>query len=347
MPFPLTFVDGKVGVGVSNPDAELDVNGDVDISGTLTVAGAAVYGAIVVTSITTSTGVVTSTVANSGTNTAHTLNTAVALSGTTNLLKVSNNGAAKMTLTDDGEVTFASYGTFGNNIYTPGDMYSSGFHAYTAANPVTLGGLVPNGASAVAATINNIPELSTAGAKLLSIQNNSVEKANVDKDGNSHAPGYGSVTLAPTAQGMYLGDGNNTYVRANTGGLLNLGAGGADYISVGGGAGTVSLGVVATTKIVVASTDSSGTPGAATINKASGRSTLASGTGSAGIEIANNTITASSKVFISPQGIDTTAPLFTAVCGASKFTVTTYSNAGVATNLGANWTFDWFVISSI
>lgn len=44
MPFPLFYTDGKVGIGVPNPDAELDVLGNVDISGSLTVAGAAVAG---------------------------------------------------------------------------------------------------------------------------------------------------------------------------------------------------------------------------------------------------------------------------------------------------------------
>ncbi len=218
MPFPLTFVDGKVGIGVSNPDAELDVNGDVDISGTLTVAGAAVYGAIVVTSITTSTGVVTSTVANSGTNTAHTLDTSVAMSGTTNLLKLSNHGTQKVTVDYNGSIN-------ATEAILLGQVAASRMIAappYTS--PVQLLGLVPNGASAVAVVIDNIPALSTTGAKLLSVQNNSVEKLSVDKDGTVfaesfaaaksglHVFGYSSDTTiinAPNGGGVRMQDANN------------------------------------------------------------------------------------------------------------------------------------------
>ena len=49
---------------------------------------------------------------------------------------------------------------------------------------------VANGASAVAFTLDSDNALSTAGAKLLSVTNNSVEKASIDKDGAIRADAY-------------------------------------------------------------------------------------------------------------------------------------------------------------
>ena len=237
MPFPLTFVDGKVGVGVSNPDAELDVNGDVDISGTLTVggapigsiavgafgstpnsAGASVSGSTLtlqpasvtqpggvsiaaqtfngaktfddgvltnsVGSATAATVTITSSVADGASAIATKINTSAALSNAAaKLLSVQNNSVEKAWIDKDG--AFTTTGT----ISVAGQVQTQRIISNPTTDPVLLLGLVANGASAVAAVIDNIPALSTSGAKLLSIKNNSVEKAFVDKDGGITAGG--------------------------------------------------------------------------------------------------------------------------------------------------------------
>ena len=90
--------------------------------------------------------------------------------------------------------------------------------------------------------------------------------------------------------------------------------------------------------IVVPSTDSSGTPGAAVINRATGRS--ASAAAASSVVITNSLVTAASHVFISPRTRDTTGllPLVTTI-GAGSFTVTT--TAGCTANL----VFDWWVLT--
>lgn len=90
-------------------------------------------------------------------------------------------------------------------------------------------------------------------------------------------------------------------------------------------------------KQVWQTTDSSGTPGAATINKASGRSAIAAAASS--VVITNSVVSAASKVFISPLSRDTTGLLPTVTTrGAGSFTVTTSANCTSALS------FDWIVI---
>lgn len=89
--------------------------------------------------------------------------------------------------------------------------------------------------------------------------------------------------------------------------------------------------------LVLASTDSSGTPGNATINKPSGRSAIA--LGAATCTVSNTLVTAATRVFISARTRDATGllPLVTTVAGGS-FTVTTVGNCTAAL------VFDWVVI---
>lgn len=88
--------------------------------------------------------------------------------------------------------------------------------------------------------------------------------------------------------------------------------------------------------LVADSSDSSGTPGAATINKPSGRSAIAAGAASA--VITNSLVTAASHVFISPAVRDATGLLPIVVPAAGSFTVSTSANCTAAL------TFDWFVV---
>lgn len=85
------------------------------------------------------------------------------------------------------------------------------------------------------------------------------------------------------------------------------------------------------------SSDSSGTPGAATIDKPSGRFALA--TGAASVTITNALCTATTKVFLSKLDNDATAKDFKVTPGAGSFTVTpaVVSTAAVK--------FDFFLVN--
>lgn len=89
--------------------------------------------------------------------------------------------------------------------------------------------------------------------------------------------------------------------------------------------------------IVLPTTDSSGTPGAATINQACGRSAIAAGASSA--VITNSLVTAASHIFISPGARDATGLLPIAVPAAGSFTLSTTANCTAAL------TIDWFVVT--
>lgn len=88
-----------------------------------------------------------------------------------------------------------------------------------------------------------------------------------------------------------------------------------------------------------ASTDSSGSPGAATISKPGGRSAIASGATS--VVITNTLVAATSHVFIAPQGRDATCLVPIAVPAAGSFTVSTTGAACTG-----NLIFDWFVTAA-
>lgn len=100
--------------------------------------------------------------------------------------------------------------------------------------------------------------------------------------------------------------------------------------------GTIDMGDAAS--LDVGYTDSSGTPGNATIDKISGRSAIA--LGAATVTITNARVAATSRVFISPRTRDATGllPAVTTV-GAGSFIVTTTANTTAAL------TFDWFVVN--
>lgn len=112
-----------------------------------------------------------------------------------------------------------------------------------------------------------------------------------------------------------------------------------DYVfSVANNTPTNLFAVAFNGSIQLPSTDSTGTPGNATINQATGRSSIAAAASSC--VITNSLVTAASHVFISPRTRDATGllPLVTTI-GAGSFTVTT--TAGCTANL----VFDWFVVT--
>ena len=95
----------------------------------------------------------------------------------------SSNGT---TVTFAGPLTTASTfnaaqinGTLG---YFTSEVYASYFRQ-TSASAVEIRGFAVDGATAVGAIVNTGSTYSTAGAKLLSVRNNTTEKASIDKDG--------------------------------------------------------------------------------------------------------------------------------------------------------------------
>lgn len=87
-------------------------------------------------------------------------------------------------------------------------------------------------------------------------------------------------------------------------------------------------------------TDSTASPGAATINKSSGSSAMASGAGT--VMITSSTAAAASRIFVQPTEVDagcTQAP-WIVTKAAGSFTVSTAD----ATTCIAATNFDWFII---
>lgn len=134
-------------------------------------------------------------VANSGSNTAYIFDTASAMSGSTGLMSVKNNGTAKFTVAQDGSLV-----TFGG-ITAVSNVQMANLIENPSSSPVSLLGLVTDGGSAIVAKVNNSNTLSTSGAKLFSFQNNASEKAYISKDGSlgatftdtSGTPGSGTA----------------------------------------------------------------------------------------------------------------------------------------------------------
>lgn len=93
----------------------------------------------------------------------------------------------------------------------------------------------------------------------------------------------------------------------------------------------------------VQGTDSSGSPGAATINKPSGKSAIAAS--ASAVTITDSTVTANSQIYISPLGADATCIFLrvSAITAATSFVVTGYSAASVATACTGNQSFFWEV----
>jgi hypothetical protein len=75
-------------------------------------------------------------------------------------------------------------------------------------------------------------------------------------------------------------------------------------------------------------TDSTGTPGAATINRPTGKSAIAAGASS--VVITNSLVTAASRVIITPHARDATCKEIIAVPAAGSFTVSGTANATAA-----------------
>ncbi|MBI5071910.1 hypothetical protein HZB93_03415 [Candidatus Falkowbacteria bacterium] len=112
--------------------------------------------------------------------------------------------------------------------YTDSYFYSPRFIAPATTNyPMTLTGRINDGASAVGVILNNAVTLSTAGAKIISVRNNTAEKAAIGLNGEVMA-GAGTVSLPSLS---FLGDPNTGFY--NTADVIKVAAGGASYGQMG------------------------------------------------------------------------------------------------------------------
>lgn len=118
----------------------------------------------------------------------------------TKLLSIRNAGVEK--------AYFDSYGGLyigttlvGLSTVTTGALYTNVWGATTDNSPSIINTWVADGANAVALSMNQGHALSTTGAKLLSILNNSVEKFYISKDGDVYVRGtlLGSASPATTS----------------------------------------------------------------------------------------------------------------------------------------------------
>ena len=122
-----------------------------------------------------------------------------------------NNGSKTWGANADFTWTFDPAGaTNPSFVFTDGILRANSFSLWfvparlqsTGATTLTLEGAVADGATAIGVKLNNSIALTTAGAKLVSIQNAGVEKSYIDKDGGFS----GNAATATTATTANAGD---------------------------------------------------------------------------------------------------------------------------------------------
>lgn len=172
-----------------------------------------------------------------------------------------------------------------------------------------------------------------ASAKLLSVRTGiggtEVEQAYVDGTGGFHngkAAGYGKLLGASAGSNLiYIDDANG--VKGYSSGY-SFSLSGGNFTAITGGAGSARFD--ANAMMLQSGTDSSGTPGAATINKPRGISCIAIGASS--VVITNSLATATSFVQLTPLSRDTTCKeLAVTTRAAGSFTASCTANATAAT----------------
>jgi hypothetical protein len=216
--------------------------------------------------------------------------------------------------------------------YITSTLSSTTSLTYTAA--------VANSGTNVAHAFDNSVALSGT-TKIASFRNAGTEKAAVEDDGFiTVASGGGFSTSA--AQGLILrgnmaSNSTSSCVRAFNANSIN--ATGRILIVCSDTSGaTETWGVTKDGKMVMQTTDSSGTPGNVTINKPSGKAAIASGAST--VTVTNSLVTASSIVLIQPQNLDGSLLDYEVVPAAGSFTVTGNSAAA------ENWPFGFVVFNA-
>lgn len=116
----------------------------------------------------------------------------------------SSNGT---TVTFAGPLATSGAFTWGTSSDATGGSVSSNTMGSLVNQTLNLKGWVADGAGAVGVVIDNQTTLSTSGAKILSIRNNTSEKASIDKDG-AITSGVLSVTGTAGAFGITLNNAN-------------------------------------------------------------------------------------------------------------------------------------------
>lgn len=211
----------------------------------------------------------------------------------------------------------------GGAVIASGIQAGAGYSFYGWSSEATyVRGTMVDGAAAIAVKLGSGTAYSTAGAKLVTITNNNVEKAFVGKDGdfvNTGTGGFGLGGNTGASQGL-SNSGANTVLRAG---------GDAFTVEIGSPSGMVFAKATQTgldlsannnAKIKFAATDSSGTPGAATINKPSGQVAVASGASS--VVVTNSLVSSTSVVLCVLQDATDALYIRSVVPGAGTFTIT-------------------------
>lgn len=214
-----------------------------------------------------------------------------------------------------------------------------------------------NSGTNIAFVMNNTVGLS-GNTELLSIQNNGVEKFNVTQNGtltssgnltftgsNSNATISTNVSNAQiTIQGNQ-GDGSGVIgVKIDNANTLNNVGAKAILLANGGTEYAAFMGRGQLNWKTNQYTDNSGTPGATTINKVTGRAAIANGASS--VVVTNNLVTATSIVLVTLETSAAGIGGLVVVPGVGSFTVTSVNGTGVATNTTAAVTFSFIVFNA-
>lgn len=233
------------------------------------------------------------------------------------------------TATVTGLVSIAAQSWAGIKTFTSAIIASAGIQTASAFNTNGTGASdvgVKVGVSTLAASVNG-------SAKLLSVRSGiggtEVEHYYFTKT-LLFLGGLGQWWLETSGNDLYVSTGGayvSRYISAT--GFVHHGFG----LSVGPGVGgAASFSVPTNGRIDQSGTDSTGTPGAATINKPSGKSAIAAGQSS--VVITNSLVTAASRPMITPYTRDATCKELIVVAGAGFFTVSGTANATAALSFG-------------
>lgn len=199
-----------------------------------------------------------------------------------------------------------------------GGVVSDTMTTATAAT-LALTSSVADGSSAVAVKSNSSVALTTGGASIHDFQNNGVRKAYINKDGAIYSSA-GRYNVDQTNGDLILGDATgDIWVTVKKAGL--------DF----------TTGNTLTKTLKLPYSDSTGTPGDATINKPIGRSAVANGATTC--TITNSVCTSTSVVLVTPEDGSGTTLWHKVVPGSGSFVVT------VGVDPGATWKFRWAVLN--